>query len=56
MSAQIHLPDGKRRAEFMRELQSTFQDIARKYSIDDVEEDSASFRLVMLCYPKSEQE
>jgi DNA-binding transcriptional ArsR family regulator len=56
MSAQIHLPDGKRRAEFMRELQSTFQDIARKYGIDDIEDQSASFRLVMLCYPKAQQE
>lgn len=56
MSAQIHLPDSKRRAEFMRELQAAFQDIARKYSIDDAGDQPSSFRLVMLCYPKSEQE
>lgn len=56
MSAHIHLPDGKRRAAFMRELQSAFQDIARKYSIDDVVDQSSSFRLVMLCYPDIEQD
>lgn len=56
MSAHIHLPDGARRAEFMRELQSTFQDIARRYGLDDEQDDHASFRLVMLCYPKQEQE
>ena len=56
MSAQIHLPDGKRRTEFMRELEAVFQDLAHKYSLDQVEDDSANFRLVMLCYPKSEQE
>jgi DNA-binding transcriptional ArsR family regulator len=56
MSAHIHLTDGKRRAAFMRELQSTFQDLARKYSIDNAEDQAESFRLVMLCYPKSEQE
>lgn len=56
MSAHVHLPDGKRRAEFMGELQSAFQDIARKYSIDDVVDQSSSFRLVMLCYPDIEQD
>jgi DNA-binding transcriptional ArsR family regulator len=56
MSAHVHLPDGKRRAAFMSELQSSFQDIARKYSIDDVVDQSSSFRLVMLCYPDIEQD
>jgi DNA-binding transcriptional ArsR family regulator len=56
MSAHVLLPDGKRRAEFMRELQTTFQDIARKYGVDAPAEDPANFRLVVLCYPKQEQE
>lgn len=51
LSAQIHLPDAKRRAEFLHELQDTFQTLARKYGLDDDSEEAANFRLVLLCYP-----
>lgn len=57
LSAQIHLVDAARRAEFLTELQTTFQALALKYGMaatDDADEadKSANFRLVMMCYPK----
>ncbi len=54
LSAQIHLPDGKRRAQFLSELQTLVTDLARKYNLpeDDLTvTDSAGFRLVLMCYP-----
>ena len=57
LSAHIHLPDGERRAEFLQEVQSLFQDLARKYGTpDDVTSDTSTqdFRLVLMCYPKEE--
>lgn len=55
LSAHIHLPDGNRRAEFLAELQTVFQDLARKYSLpeDDLAiTDDQGFRLVLMCYPR----
>ncbi|MEZ4671928.1 MAG: helix-turn-helix domain-containing protein [Anaerolineae bacterium] len=61
LSAQIHLADSAQRAEFLQELQTTFQALALKYGIaqsdddaDDSTSKSANFRLVMMCYPKQE--
>lgn len=57
LSAHIHLPDASRRAEFLQEVQATFQNLARKYGIpqDDVDiADEQGFRLVLVCYPKQE--
>src|SRR6185436_5723396 len=61
LSAQIHLADSAQRAEFLQELQTTFQALALKYGIaqndNDADADtskSANFRLVMMCYPKQE--
>ena len=60
LSAQIHLADSAQRAEFLQELQTTFQTLALKYGIpqndDDGTNKSANFRLVMMCYPKQEAE
>lgn len=56
LSAQIHLPDGERRAGFLREVQEAFGELARKYGLpaDDVipATEGQSFRLVLACYPK----
>ena len=56
LSAQIHLANASHRAEFLEELQTTFQALALKYGIpssdDDAVDKSANFRLVMMCYPK----
>jgi DNA-binding transcriptional ArsR family regulator len=56
LSAQIHLADSAQRAEFLQELQTTFQALALKYGVAPDDEDNAStsanFRLVMMCYPK----
>lgn len=55
LSAHIYLPDATRRSEFLAELQSTFQQLARKYSIppDDLDiVDEQGLRLVLMCYPK----
>lgn len=58
LSAHIHLPDGNRRAEFLQEVQTIFQELARKYGLpqDDVGiVDEQGFRLVLVCYPKIDQ-
>lgn len=55
LSAHIYLPDGSRRAEFLQEIQTIFQNLARKYAIpqDDLDiVDEQGFRLVLVCYPK----
>lgn len=55
LSAHIHLPNANRRAEFLRELQEVFQQLARKYGLPDDEPlvtDEQGFRLVLMCYPK----
>ncbi len=58
LSAHIHLPDGNRRAEFLQEVKSAFQDLARKYGLPEGDTPRAapgqSFRLVLACYPKEE--
>jgi DNA-binding transcriptional ArsR family regulator len=60
LSAQIHLADSAHRAEFLQELQTTFQALALMYGVaqhDNDDEDAskpANFRLVMMCYPKQE--
>jgi DNA-binding transcriptional ArsR family regulator len=54
LSAQIHLADAKQRGEFLQELQTTFQALAMKYGIADDSDESANFRLVLMCYPKQE--
>ncbi|MEQ8674608.1 MAG: helix-turn-helix domain-containing protein [Aggregatilineales bacterium] len=59
LSAHIHLPDASRRADFLDELQTVFQGLARKYGLpeDDLTiTDSAGFRLVLMCYPQVDNE
>jgi DNA-binding transcriptional ArsR family regulator len=55
LSAHLDLVEPARRAEFLAELQTTFQQLATKYGIS--ESDAAatpreSYRLVLLCYPQ----
>jgi DNA-binding transcriptional ArsR family regulator len=56
MSAHIYLPDGERRAEFLNDVQETFQALATKYGIPPDEMDAdligRAFRLILACYPK----
>jgi hypothetical protein len=55
LSAHIQLPTGRRRAEFLQEVQTLFQDLASKYGTptDDTSPDEeADFRVVLACYPK----
>jgi DNA-binding transcriptional ArsR family regulator len=56
LSAYIHLPDARRRAEFLTEVQAVFQQLAIKYGLpenkDPVITDEQGFRMVLLCYPK----
>ena len=54
LSAQIYLADSAQRAEFLQELQATFQSIAMKYGIAEAADASMNFRLVLMCYPKQE--
>jgi DNA-binding transcriptional ArsR family regulator len=57
LSAQIHLPDGERRAEFLQEVQTLFQNLAEKYGTPTdhppPKTEDQSFRLRLACYPKS---
>lgn len=58
MSAQIHLPNLARRAEFLNEVQIIFQQLATKYGLpeDDIAiTDDQGFRLVLMCYPKPDR-
>lgn len=53
LAAQIHLPDGARRAAFLADLQALVTDLARKYGAEDAPPGAGeSFRLVLACYPK----
>jgi DNA-binding transcriptional ArsR family regulator len=55
LSAQVHLPDGERRAAFLIEVQAAFQDLASKYGLpagDGGESGPGeTFRLALACYP-----
>lgn len=55
MSADIYLPDGERRADFLEDVQTLFQDLARRYGLppDEVggELVGKMFRLILACYP-----
>lgn len=53
MSAQIALPDARKRGEFMRDVQLAFQEIAEKYGIGESAESSV-YRLMLACYPSFE--
>jgi DNA-binding transcriptional ArsR family regulator len=58
LSAHIHLPNGARRAEFLAEVQTLFEQLARKYGTPEEDvaiTDEAGFRLVLVCYPKLEE-
>lgn len=56
LSAHIYLPDGERRAAFLDDVTTMFQDLARRYGIppDEVDHDlvGKAFRLILACYPK----
>jgi hypothetical protein len=56
LSAQIYLPDSGRRADFLNDVQTVFQSLARKYGIpaDDMGDDlvGKAFRLILACYPR----
>lgn len=56
LSAHIHLPDARRRAEFLTEVQAVFQQLAIKYGLPETQTpvitDEQGFRLVLMCYPK----
>ncbi|MBN8592267.1 MAG: helix-turn-helix transcriptional regulator [Anaerolineae bacterium] len=56
LSAHIHLPDARRRAEFLTEVQAVFQQLATKYGLPETQTpvitDEQGFRLVLMCYPK----
>ncbi len=54
LTAHIYLPDARRRAEFLAEVQQLFEQLASKYGtpvdLADVQ-DEAGFRLILACYP-----
>jgi len=52
LSANIALADGKRREEFMTDLQAAVQQLATKYGGPAGPE---SYRLVVACYPSSDE-
>ena len=55
LGVEIALPTVDRRSEFLEQLRTTFEDLARRYmSEEDPETDSSSetFRFTLSCYPK----
>jgi DNA-binding transcriptional ArsR family regulator len=55
LSAQIYLPNGARRADFLRDVQRSFQTLAREYGLPaDGAGPGETFRLMLACYPKEE--
>ena len=55
LTAEIELPDGERRAAFMRDVQQVFEDLARSYGAqapDRTDDRPQPFRLVLACYPR----
>lgn len=58
LSAYIYLPEGERRADFLEDVQSLFQKLARKYGLSPDHQpgdtEGSNFRLILACYPKEE--
>lgn len=59
LSANVFLPDSRKRTDFLKEVQQSFQRIAEKYSLSsavDPKAEAGKFRLVLACYPTISQE
>jgi DNA-binding transcriptional ArsR family regulator len=60
LSAHVQLPEGERRAEFLAEVRTMFETLARKYGVRRdhplSEYEASNFRLILACYPQEEQE
>lgn len=58
LGVEVELPDGDRRSEFLEELRTTFEDLARRYGVQhsDVAHGKNTFRFTLACYPKHEME
>ncbi len=56
LGVEIALPDVERRGEFLEELRTTFEAIAKKYTSDGNAESGEVFRFTLACYPKPNQE
>lgn len=56
LSVEIELPNIGRRSEFLEELRTTFEELARRYTSDENQETNAekeTFRFTLACYPRS---
>lgn len=54
LSGEVSLPDGARRAAFLRDVRQAFEALARAYGVASSEgsaSDAQSFRLMLACYP-----
>ncbi len=59
LGAEISLPDARRRSEFLRELQETFERLATKFGArepNQSRDNDETFRLTLACYPKPDKE
>lgn len=56
LGVEIALPDVERRGEFLEELRTTFEAIAKKYTSDGNTRSGEVFRFTLACYPKPDQE
>lgn len=54
ISFQIELENAEARARFLKELQETFQGLAKKYSASDSTE-GQGFQVSLVCYPRPER-
>lgn len=52
LSAQVFLPNGARRAEFLAEVEQVFQQLAEKYGTGaETAVSAATFKVALTCYP-----
>jgi len=56
LSAQIQLRDQQERSAFLKEVQSLFQHLARKYGNRPGQDSGEGFRLSLACYPKQDDQ
>ncbi len=59
LGVELALPDAERRGEFMAELRTAFEELARRYSAPSGQDSPAegeTFRFTLACYPTSNQE
>lgn len=56
VNAHIHLRDASERSRFLSDIQDFFSQLAQKYGDSAGSDSGEDFRIMLACYPRSEQE